>query len=147
MSDAQDSRHARGDRPAGLELVRCAVGGCSALPGKFSGLCEKHQEIAKAASGSCAPDPRSGADRRAPSAEGFTPVRPAHYRVGETHEVFRCLEAWGSYDRGPYVWNAIKYLARLGAKPGAAMVDDLRKAKWYIDREIERLEGKQEEKK
>lgn len=39
------------------------------------------------------------------------------------------------------VGNAIKYLWRAGLK-GAA-VEDLRKARWYIDREIQRLENMQ----
>jgi hypothetical protein len=36
------------------------------------------------------------------------------------------------------VGNAIKYLWRAGLK--GALVEDLRKARWYIDREINRLE-------
>lgn len=36
--------------------------------------------------------------------------------------------------------NAIKYLWRAGLKPGADTVTDLRKAAWYVSREIERLE-------
>ena len=36
------------------------------------------------------------------------------------------------------VGNAIKYLWRAGLK--GALVEDLRKARWYIDREIQRLE-------
>ena len=36
------------------------------------------------------------------------------------------------------VGNAVKYLWRAGSK-GAAL-EDLRKARWYVDREIQRLE-------
>lgn len=36
------------------------------------------------------------------------------------------------------VGNAIKYLWRAGLKDG--LLVDLRKARWYIDREIQRLE-------
>lgn len=39
------------------------------------------------------------------------------------------------------VGNAMKYLWRAGLK-GAA-IDDLRKARWYVDREIQRLESKE----
>ena len=35
--------------------------------------------------------------------------------------------------------NAMKYLWRAGLKPGTATVEDLKKAAWYIAREIERL--------
>lgn len=35
--------------------------------------------------------------------------------------------------------NAIKYIWRAGLKGGA--VEDLKKARWYLDREIARLDG------
>jgi len=35
--------------------------------------------------------------------------------------------------------NAMKYIWRFGLKDGGNL-DDLRKARWYIDREITRLE-------
>jgi hypothetical protein len=38
--------------------------------------------------------------------------------------------------------NAIKYLWRAGEKGDA--IEDLRKALWYVDREIERLERMRE---
>jgi len=37
------------------------------------------------------------------------------------------------------VGNAVKYLWRAGNK--GALVEDLKKARWYIEREIARLEG------
>lgn len=36
--------------------------------------------------------------------------------------------------------NAVKYLWRAGLKPGTDTVTDLRKAAWYVQREIERVE-------
>lgn len=40
----------------------------------------------------------------------------------------------------PYnIGAAIKYLWRVGLKPGSPPGDDLRKAIWYIEREIKRL--------
>lgn len=36
--------------------------------------------------------------------------------------------------------NAIKYLARAGLKNPATELEDLKKARWYIDREIARTE-------
>lgn len=38
------------------------------------------------------------------------------------------------------VGNAVKYLWRSGQKAGETALDDLKKARWYIDREIQRLE-------
>jgi hypothetical protein len=35
--------------------------------------------------------------------------------------------------------SAIKYAWRAGLKPGADALTDLRKARWYLDREIARL--------
>ena len=37
--------------------------------------------------------------------------------------------------------NAVKYLFRAGVKDATKVVEDLRKAIWYIDREICRLKG------
>ena len=37
------------------------------------------------------------------------------------------------------VGNAIKYLWRAGLKEGVDPVEDLRKAAWYVNREIQRL--------
>ena len=63
---------------------------------------------------------------------------PAHYNAGGI-EVIDAIEAWGfgeGFNRG----NAIKYLARAGRKDGADAVEDLKKAAWYVEREIRRLE-------
>src|SRR5215471_16904282 len=38
------------------------------------------------------------------------------------------------------VGNAIKYLWRAGLKDGVDPVEDLKKAAWYVNREIERLQ-------
>jgi hypothetical protein len=37
--------------------------------------------------------------------------------------------------------NVIKYLWRAGQKPGVEVMEDLRKAQWYLNDEIERIEG------
>ena len=61
---------------------------------------------------------------------------PTHYNVGRI-EVIDVIEAWGlgeGFNRG----NAIKYIARAGHKDSE--IEDLKKAAWYIQREIERLE-------
>lgn len=62
---------------------------------------------------------------------------PAHYNTGGI-EVIDAIEAWGfgeGFNRG----NAIKYIARAGRKDPDAEIEDLEKAKWYLEREIERL--------
>jgi hypothetical protein len=65
---------------------------------------------------------------------------PSHYNMGGI-EVIDAIEAWGfgeGFNRG----NAIKYIARAGRKDPAKEVEDLKKARFYIDAEIRRLEGK-----
>ena len=39
------------------------------------------------------------------------------------------------------IGNVIKYLWRSGLKEGAPNLQDLKKARWYLDREIQRLSG------
>jgi hypothetical protein len=63
---------------------------------------------------------------------------PAHYGGDVPHEVYKCLAAWCLISNA-YLWNAVKYIARAGRKGDA--LEDLKKARWYLDREIERLEG------
>ena len=66
--------------------------------------------------------------------EGMTAVdHPDHYRKDTGHEAIDVIEAWGL---GFSLGNAVKYIARAGLKGDA--VEDLEKARWYIDREIER---------
>lgn len=60
---------------------------------------------------------------------------PAHYTAYPV-EVIELTEHL-SFCRG----NAVKYLARAGKKEGADELEDLRKAAWYVDREIARLEA------
>lgn len=62
---------------------------------------------------------------------------PDHYNLGSV-EVIDAVEAWGfgeGFNRG----NAIKYIARAGRKDPKTEIEDLKKAEWYIQREIERL--------
>lgn len=66
------------------------------------------------------------------------PVSPQHYQgFSNGAEVIDITEHL-SFSRG----NAIKYLARAGNKVGADELQDLRKALWYVNREIQRVEGK-----
>ena len=59
---------------------------------------------------------------------------PAHYNQGDV-EPIDAIEAWSL---GFSLGNAVKYIARHNHK-GTAL-QDLRKARWYLEREIERLE-------
>lgn len=59
---------------------------------------------------------------------------PAHYRSRPSG--VECITIAEHY--GFNVGNAIKYLWRAGLKSGADQLEDLRKAAWYVDREIDR---------
>ena len=57
---------------------------------------------------------------------------PNHYNVGKI-EVIDAIEDWGlNFNLG----NAVKYIARADHK--GKPIEDLEKARWYIEREIER---------
>ncbi|MGV0949443.1 MAG: DUF3310 domain-containing protein [Azonexus sp.] len=61
---------------------------------------------------------------------------PAHYKLANGVEVIQLTEQL-NFCRG----NAVKYIARAGRKDRASEIEDLLKARWYINREIERLGG------
>lgn len=70
-------------------------------------------------------------------ADTETVNHPAHYGGDTTYETIKVLEAWG-LDRSFCLGNAVKYLSRAGKK--GDHLEDLRKARWYVNREIEKLE-------
>ena len=63
------------------------------------------------------------------------PIEPAHYRIGI--EPIAAIESW---QLGFCLGNTVKYIARAGHKDPTKTVEDLKKARWYLDREIARLE-------
>ena len=63
---------------------------------------------------------------------------PAHYGGKDNpYEAIKVIEAWSL---GFHEGNAIKYIARAGHKEGVDPVEDLKKARWYINRLIEVME-------
>lgn len=64
--------------------------------------------------------------------------RPSHYVNGWSNgaEVIDLTEHL-SFCAG----NVVKYVCRAGRKDPDKYVEDLQKARWYLDREIERAEG------
>jgi hypothetical protein len=67
---------------------------------------------------------------------------PKHYG-GENnpYEVIKVIEAW-NLDKDFNLGNVIKYVARADHK--GKNVEDLEKARWYLDRKIKRLRGEVE---
>ena len=81
----------------------------------------------------------SGAQYEQLTFENFVPNQadmvnsPAHYKVGGI-ETIDFIEA---KNLGYHLGNAVKYISRADHK--GARIQDLEKAKWYLDREIKRL--------
>ena len=60
---------------------------------------------------------------------------PSHYAEGREFETIDVIEDWGL---GYHLGNAVKYISRAGRKDD--ILQDLKKAQWYLNREIENLE-------
>jgi hypothetical protein len=64
---------------------------------------------------------------------------PAHYGGADNpYEAIKVIEAW---DLGFCLGNTVKYISRAGKKHPNRL-EDLRKARWYLDREIAQLSPK-----
>lgn len=61
---------------------------------------------------------------------------PRHYGGDTTYEVIKVIEAWGL---GFNLGNTVKYIGRAGKK--GLPLKDLKKAAWYLQREIQQIEG------
>jgi hypothetical protein len=88
----------------------------------------------------------------APSSTVVDPVRPepntvhhpAHYNTGKI-EAITVIEDWQRgwpSDLAFHLGNAIKYIARAGKKDD--IVQDLKKARWYVDRALSVVESRDE---
>lgn len=62
---------------------------------------------------------------------------PQHYQSSRM-EVIEVIEA---FDLGFCLGNTVKYVLRAGKKDSLKTVEDLKKAVWYLNREIESREG------
>lgn len=64
---------------------------------------------------------------------------PQHYtHAGETYEAIKVIEAW---NLGFCLGNCVKYICRVGHKDQTKELEDLKKASWYLDREISRRQN------
>lgn len=62
---------------------------------------------------------------------------PSHYTDGNI-EVIDFIE---DKNLGFCLGNSVKYISRAGKKDPSKLLEDLKKAKWYLEREINRLEA------
>lgn len=62
---------------------------------------------------------------------------PAHYGgAGNPYEAIKVIEAW---ELGFCLGNTVKYISRAGKKGDT--LEDLKKAAWYLQREVEAREA------
>ena len=64
--------------------------------------------------------------------------RPSHYTDGKIEGI----EFIEDKKLGFCLGNSVKYIARAGKKDPSKHIEDLEKARWYLDREIEKLKTK-----
>lgn len=81
----------------------------------------------------------SGSDGEEVSDEAVD--HPAHYGGDTVYEAIKVIEAWGL---DFHLGNTVKYVSRAGKKDPSATLEDLRKARWYLDRAIARLTAQDE---
>ena len=68
---------------------------------------------------------------------------PSHYASDSGLEAIEVIEAF--FHGNAYLANTFKYIARAGKKGGEAKrLEDLKKARWYLDREIKREEARED---
>lgn len=64
---------------------------------------------------------------------------PPHYGgESDPYEAIKVIEAW---QLGFNLGNTLKYICRAGKKDQSKTLQDLKKAKWYLEREISNLEN------
>ena len=62
---------------------------------------------------------------------------PEHYGgEDDPYEAIKVIEAWSL---GFNLGNTVKYISRAGKKLPDKELEDLEKARWYLDREIQKL--------
>lgn len=63
---------------------------------------------------------------------------PPHYGgVDNPYETIKVTEAWG-FDKDYYLGSVLKYISRANHKGN--LLQDLKKAAWFLNRKIEKLE-------
>jgi hypothetical protein len=62
---------------------------------------------------------------------------PQHYGGKENiYEAIKVIEAW---ELNFHLGNVVKYISRAGKKDKTKLKEDLLKAKWYLDRYIDKV--------
>ncbi len=67
---------------------------------------------------------------------GIDAINPSHYKQGKIEVIDFIEDQKLNFSKG----SAIKYICRAGKKDPVKEIEDLKKAEWYIKREIERVQ-------
>lgn len=65
---------------------------------------------------------------------------PSHY--GGSSNPYEAIKIIEALELGFCLGNTLKYISRAGKKDPAKTLEDLKKASWYLNREIKKLEHK-----
>jgi len=68
---------------------------------------------------------------------------PTHY--GGKYNQYEAIKVIDAWDLGFSLGNTIKYISRAGKKNPDAELEDLKKAKWYLEHHIQNLEKNKEQ--
>lgn len=71
----------------------------------------------------------------------MTAIDPVDHPPHYTRSNFEPIDVIEDWQLGFCLGNTVKYIARAGHKDPAKTVEDLKKARWYLDRYIAQLEG------
>lgn len=72
----------------------------------------------------------------------FNPVSaPAHYLDGRKFTATECIRDW---DLNFFTGNTVKYISRAGRKPGSSKLQDMEKALWYLQAEVDWLKSQEQ---
>ena len=66
---------------------------------------------------------------------------PAHYTTGK----IECIDFIEDKQLGFHLGNTVKYIVRAGKKDPSKTIEDLEKARWYLNRYIEKLSAEKGE--
>ena len=66
---------------------------------------------------------------------------PSHYTTGK----IECIDFIEDKQLGFHLGNAVKYIVRAGKKDPGKTIEDLEKARWYLNRYIEKLSAEKGE--
>lgn len=116
------------DRNEEEQAAAAALGRHFEPDGSYKALRELAAREAQTSSPNVSP---AVAGRSAPDAVNH----PAHYTFGK-YEVIDVLLDWFAHD--PLLWQVGKYIARAAHK--GSMLQDLKKARFYLDKRIELIE-------